>query len=764
MKPMKILYIYTAIVEYGGVDRILTQKANYLAEELGYDVYIVTDSQHGCPTTFPLSPSVKLIDLGINFDEEYKYHIYKRFFVYRKLMKLYKKRLLEKLQEIKPDIVCTTCGRELDFLTTLKDGSKKVGESHIGKQYFRNFHRMERKGFPYNVAARYWMMKQEHAIKNLDAFVVLTHDDAKSWSQIKTAEVIPNPYTVNPETTSDCKSHNIISVGRFTEQKSLDKLFEAWAMICNKHEDWKINLYGAGELQQFLEGKIKDLHIEDSLKMLAPVDNIQDKYIESSFFVMSSKYEGFPLVLLEAMRCGLPCISFDCPHGPRELIKTGGNGILVKNGDVECLAKAMEEIMENDDERVRMGKNALATVEEYSPESIMKKWSSLFEKVGSKKNILFLIYHGFSEYSGISKKIHYQVKGLRELGYTVHLCTYDFLEDGHRVRSVNNVVIEDYGTGWKAAVKNKMNYNKLIDYVKANNISFVYARSFHNANPFTIKLFKRFEEMGIKSVIEIPTYPYDQEYINAEFKYKAELAVDKVFRDKLASKTDGIVTFTNDKEIFGQKTVNISNGIDFDNIPLRHHEANKNNEIHFLSVAEVHYWHGFDRFIAGIGEYYKNGGKRKIVYHIVGGVNPIDMEDNVNAPGYNTLINKYGIKDNIVLHGPKYGEELDQFFDTCDFAVGSLARHRSGITYIKTLKNREYAVRGIPFIYSETDEDFEDAPYIIKAPADETPIDIEKVIQFSENLKMSAEEIRNSVTHLSWKNQMKKVMDYLEQA
>jgi len=372
--------------------------------------------------------------------------------------------------------------------------------------------------------------------------------------------------------------------------------------------------------------------------------------------------------------------------------------------------------------------------------------------------ILFLVYHGLSEYSGISKKILYQVKGLKELGHEVHLCTYDYTDNGHKVRRIDNKIIRDYGTGIIAGIKNKCCYGEIISYVKDNNMDFVYVRSFHNANPATIHLFKSFKKIGIKSVIEIPTYPYDQEYVSFPIEGKIKFFIDKIFRKKLATSTDDIVTFTNDQEIFGQKTINISNGIDFDSIPLRHHTKRNDNEMHFLSVAEVHYWHGFDRFVSGIGEYYKHGGTKKIYYHIVGGVNPIDMEQNRFFEGFNPIIQRYGIQDNIIFHGTKYGKDLDDMFDMADFAVGSLARHRSGITEIKTLKNREYAVRGIPFVYSETDEDFDNAPYIIKAPADESPINIQRIIDFYDNLKISADEIRNSVKDLSWKNQMNKVI------
>ena len=375
-------------------------------------------------------------------------------------------------------------------------------------------------------------------------------------------------------------------------------------------------------------------------------------------------------------------------------------------------------------------------------------------------NILFLIYHGFSEVSGISKKIHYQINGLKQLGHQVFVCTYDIREDGHRVRFIDDQPLQDFGNGRLAAMKKRCCYGSVVKFAIDKKIDFVYARSFHNANPFTINMFKAFKKAGIKSVIEIPTYPYDQEYTGYGKKDQLELAIDKMFRKALAKQTDAIVTFTQEKEIFGQRTIRISNGIELEAIPLRNEKCKTTAEgLNFIGVAEVHYWHGFDRFIAGIGEYYKNGGTRKITFHVVGGIADGDMNGTENPIAFAKIIEKYDIKDKIVFHGQKFGEELDELFANANFAVASLGRHRSGITYIKTLKNREYAARGLSFIYSEIDSDFEEKPYILKAPADESPINIEQVINFIDHLTMTPEEIRKSIYDLTWEKQMEKVIN-----
>ena len=375
--------------------------------------------------------------------------------------------------------------------------------------------------------------------------------------------------------------------------------------------------------------------------------------------------------------------------------------------------------------------------------------------------ILFLIYHGFSEHSGISKKIHYQVKGLRENGHDVRLCYYDFNSEGHRCRYVNGDIIKDYGSGSWAAIRQRIDYSCIYDYCVREGIEFVYARCFQNANPWLITFFKKLRKAGIHAVTEIPTYPYDQEFKNFEWKMRMGLKVDQLFRKKLYQQMDALVTFSDAERIFGQRTIRISNGVDFDSIPLLNNDNVNGNDngngngvhraLHLIGVAEVHPWHGFDRLVAGLGEY---KGETPVYFHIVGGVHPNHM-NNVFLP----LIEKYHIKDNVIFHGTLFGDELTKVFNQCQFAIGSLGRHRSGITVIKTLKNREYATRGIPFIYSEQDSDFDHQPYVLKAPADESPIDIQQIIDFIDRFSMKPEDIRKTVEHLTWKIQMQRVIE-----
>ncbi|MCS3200552.1 glycosyltransferase family 1 protein [Candidatus Bacteroides intestinigallinarum] len=369
---------------------------------------------------------------------------------------------------------------------------------------------------------------------------------------------------------------------------------------------------------------------------------------------------------------------------------------------------------------------------------------------------LFLIFHGFNEANGISKKIHYQVKALKDCGVDVRLCHYDITPYGERRWMVDNEVIADFGTGIAAKIWKRVYYSPIIDYAHREKIEFVYIRSYHNANPFTLKLVKRLKHIGAKVMMEIPTYPYDQEYITRSMKFF--LAIDRCFRHQLAKALDGIITFSNAKKIFGGNTIRISNGIDFEAIQMKRQQNDISKELHLIGVAEVHYWHGFDRLVNGMADYYSNHPEYKVYFHIIG---PLSGERERVA--ILPIIHNNHLEPYVLLHGPLHGEELDILFEKADFAIGSLGRHRSGITYIKTLKNREYAARGLAFTYSETDEDFDHMPYVWKVSPSESPVDIQRLIDFRKALKMTPAEIRESVHPLSWKAQMQKVIDAIPQ-
>lgn len=362
---------------------------------------------------------------------------------------------------------------------------------------------------------------------------------------------------------------------------------------------------------------------------------------------------------------------------------------------------------------------------------------------------LFLIFHGFDASNGISKKISYQLNALKACGMEAHICFMD--EKGSKRRIVDDQVIIDYGNGTWGKIQKRIEFGSIVSYAKENHIDFVYIRSNHNANLFTIRMVRRMKKAGMKVVMEIPTYPYDDEYVNKSMQ--RQIIQDKLFRYRLARQLDAIVTFSEEDYIFGQQTIRISNGIDFDSVRRKATQNDTCQELNLIGVAEIHRWHGFDRLISGLAAYYSVPRDYKVVFHVVGYFfSPIEEQEITN------IIREHHLEQYVILYGKKHGLELDAIFDKCDFGVGSLGRHRVGIDHIKTLKNREYAARGIPFIYSESDSDFDDKPYVLKVPADETPVDIEQIVRFHRQMTMTPQQIRDSISHLSWKHQMGKVI------
>ncbi len=359
--------------------------------------------------------------------------------------------------------------------------------------------------------------------------------------------------------------------------------------------------------------------------------------------------------------------------------------------------------------------------------------------------VLFLIFHGFDPNNGISKKVSYQVNALIACGMEVHLCYMD--ESNTKRRLVDGIAIADYGHGIMSKIWKRIEFKSISSYAIDNKIELVYIRSNHNANPFTIRMVCQMKKVGIKVVMEIPTFPYDSEY-HAQ-GMDMQIFQDKIFRKSLAKHLDAIVTFSDYDIIFGQRTIRISNGIDFDSVKMKSTVNDTSKELHLIGVAEIHEWHGFDRVVKGLADYYSMQPDYIVKFHIVG---YFFSEEGEKA--FKKIISNHRMEQYIILHGKKHGDELDKLFEKCDFGIGSLGRHRVGIQKIKTLKNREYAARGIPFIYSETDSDFDQKPYILKAPADESPIDINCIINFCRSLSMPPSEIRDSIKDLSWKHQM----------
>ena len=374
---MKVVYAVEAVNLSGGYDRVIIEKANYLAEH-GFDVIITVASHALAEPCYEISEKVRLVDFGIDFHQQYGHHLFYRAFIYFVMMRRYRRALNELLFFERPDIVITTLGREIDFITKIHDGSVKIGESHIAKNYVRNLHLMEQNGIAQRMIARLWRRKMDKLVGQLDALVLLTQHDADSWSGLTKTVVIPNSLPFFPEKPSTCNQKQVIFVGRLNEQKGLEYLVETWERVHQKHKDWTLQIYGDGDQRDLLHHLIREAKMEDTVIVNQPTRQIMDRYLESSIFLLTSRFEGFGMVLIEAMACGVPVVSFDCPWGPADIIKNGEDGFLVGYLNTIEAAEKVVQLIESLELRKEMGIRARENVQRYSRNTVMKQWIDLF--------------------------------------------------------------------------------------------------------------------------------------------------------------------------------------------------------------------------------------------------------------------------------------------------------------------------------------------------------------------------------------------------
>lgn len=377
-KQFRIVYCTPALYFAGGMERVLTMKANYFAEHFGYDVTIILTDGKEKPIFYPLSDKVKVINLDIGFEELWTCSFLKKIFFYLKKQHLYKKLLNRELMRIRPDITVSMLRREINFINDIQDGSKKIGEIHINRANFRNF---EGNNALKNLFSKFWMNSLLSKLQRLDRFVVLTEKDKEAWVELNNVCVIPNPLSFTSTRHSDLSEKRIIAVGRYCHEKGYDLLLKAWGIVQNRTTDWRLEIFGEGDRTQY-EEMVDTLNLDRHRCILnGRSSKIQDEFLNSSLSVCSSKFEGFGLVITEAMACGLPVVSFDCPWGPRAIISDGEDGILVENGNVDKLAETIVLMIQNPERRKAMADKAIENVQRFRIDQIAGLWKSLFESL-----------------------------------------------------------------------------------------------------------------------------------------------------------------------------------------------------------------------------------------------------------------------------------------------------------------------------------------------------------------------------------------------
>ena len=374
---MKIVYILPSLEPSGGAERVITEKANYFANFFGYEVYIINLYQHNdSPNYYPLSGKVQQINLGIPSHLQYKYKYPKRLWIKYRFNIEERKAITRLIEDINPDIIIGVSYSKADLVSTIKSRAKIIIECHEVK-YFDSLSIFSRSILS-KIFHNYFYYR--YIEKNADLVVTLTHQAKQQWKKAKRVEVIPNFSLIPVKQYSNCEKKRIIAVGRLCEEKGFERLLTIWKVVSSKFPDWQLAIFGEGKLKNKLNNIIDTEHMKNVI-LYGTTKDIGKEYSDSSICVVTSYYEGFSLVTLEAMKFGLPCVAFDCPYGPRNIIEDHKNGFLVENGNNKLFIEKLCCLIENNNLRFDFSKSAIETAEHFNTDIVMNQWKSLFEEL-----------------------------------------------------------------------------------------------------------------------------------------------------------------------------------------------------------------------------------------------------------------------------------------------------------------------------------------------------------------------------------------------
>lgn len=366
---MKLLYIVPKINNEGGVARVLSTKANYFIEKLGYDVHILTQNDGNFPLFYKFIDGIKFHDISLKGK--------KSAFFFQ-----YKKAIQNTVDTLQPDVIIV-CDNGLKAFTIpyiLKTKIPIIFECHGSKFVEENFiKRTLLSDLFFKIKSIY----KNFGVRKFNKFVALSPESLKEW-RLDNAVVIPNPLWVDSPFAAELHAKKVIAIARHSYEKGLDRLLLIWQKIIENHPDWILEIYTNSNESASLQLLANSFNLTNNIVLCEPVKDIEVQYLGASIYVMTSRSEGFPMVLLEAMALGLPCVAYDCPIGPRSIIINNENGFLVEDGNMDSFVQKVELLIKDEILRIEMGKNAKKSISKYDLETIMQQWKSLFEELIKK--------------------------------------------------------------------------------------------------------------------------------------------------------------------------------------------------------------------------------------------------------------------------------------------------------------------------------------------------------------------------------------------
>ena len=372
---MKILYLFRSLAVWGGIERILVDKMNWLASKEDIDVYMLTTDQGDHPIPYQVCNNVHIEDLGISFHRRYQFGYLKRIVISYQMRHKYKKSLSDRINRIQPDVIVCTTADQIDIITEVKRRIPLVVESH--SICSRTIEQGE------NAVLRiYRRFKFLKSLSKTDCVVALTVGDAEEWRHFHHhVIVIPNMLHPCKVESSPLTSKRVIWVGRFDYQKRAEVAIDIWKHVVNRYPDWSLDIYGEGEYESEVTLMASSTQ---NVFLHKPTSHIFDCYSNSSILISTSLFEPFGLVIAEAMSCGLPVVAFDCPYGPAAIINEGVNGFLIPSDNMHFFADKLSLLMEDTSLKKRMGQAALDSSDRFNADLVMPQWLALFDELSKK--------------------------------------------------------------------------------------------------------------------------------------------------------------------------------------------------------------------------------------------------------------------------------------------------------------------------------------------------------------------------------------------